>query len=198
MPRGVRNFVAGGVTATDADGGDGGDAPISFDSSGRITIEPTETFTDPAAAVSDGGGVGGEPGQKRGRGRPRTKPAGQKETPRAIGAEGVAAILVTVHAALVAVTKLPELEISEEEASKLARASVAVAKLYDVRASEKALAWANLLGIAGSIYVTRVLAISARVTLERSVIKNAGSNGAGGPAFNIPGVTPGAPAPKFN
>jgi len=72
------------------------------------------------------------------------------------------------------VSKCPELEISDDEAEKLAKASVAVAKLYDVKASEKALAWTNLVGIAGTVYVSRAIAISARLKAEK--MERAGSN----------------------
>jgi len=133
-------------------------------SNGSVTAD----FVDPATAIStpaDGTSVSGEP--RRRRGRPPGSGNKNKAPKSAIGADGIAALLVTLHSGLVIVSKCPELEITEDEAAKLAKASKTVADLYDMQASQKAIAWTNFIGIAGSIYITRIIAISIRLREQR-------------------------------
>lgn len=62
--------------------------------------------------------------------------------------------------------KVPELNLSPEEAKKLAEGMAKVASYYDVGASEKTLAWVNLAVCAGGIYGTRAFAYHLRLKAE--------------------------------
>ena len=90
-----------------------------------------------------------------------------------------------VHTMLAAIAKTPELELSEDEATKLARASLAVAKQYNVETTAKAAAWANLAGCVGGIYVPRLMAANFRRKAE-AIARKAG-NGASPGVVNFPG-----------
>jgi hypothetical protein len=92
---------------------------------------------------------------------------------------------------LAAIAKTPELELSEEEAAKLAKASLAVAKQYNVETTAKAAAWANLAGCIGGIYVPRLMAANFRKKAEAAQRK---SGNAG--VVNFPGAPPMQPRPN--
>lgn len=74
--------------------------------------------------------------------------------------------MLSLHMMAAKFTHIDELELSDEEAKRLAEAMARVAALYDVRASEKTLAWMNLAGCVGSIYGTRAFAYSLRKNSE--------------------------------
>lgn len=63
--------------------------------------------------------------------------------------------------------KTPELALTKEESEQMATAAANVARHYDVRASEKAIDWANLCLALGVCYGTRFVAISSRKKEER-------------------------------
>lgn len=58
------------------------------------------------------------------------------------------------------------MELAPDEAAKLAAAIARVAALYDVGASEKTLAWTNLIVCMGGIYGTRGFAYKLRKDSE--------------------------------
>jgi hypothetical protein len=96
-----------------------------------------------------------------------------------------------VHSMLATIARAPELELSEDEAAKIAKASVAVAKLYNIETTEKAAAWANLAGALGGAYIPRFLAINFRKSQEAAQRK-----GGNGNVTNFPGgppIQPGMP-----
>ena len=166
MARGKRS-----VETAAFDAGNIVDGPISEiaaepDSSGGGSEPAVSEFTDPITATgTDGSSLGEQP--KRGRGRPRgSKNTREKETVRTVGADGVAGILLTIHSVLAVIARAPELELSEDEAAKIAKASISVAKLYNVETTDKATAWMNLIGVAGAIYVQRGISMSVRWKME--------------------------------
>ena len=143
------------------------------DDSTTLNGAGAETFIDPATvAGSDGIGDTGQP--KRGRGRPKGSGKAQKETVRAVGFEGVAGILIGLHSMLAGIARSPELELSESEAEKIAKASVHVARLYNIETTEKAAAWANLAGALGGAYIPRIIAINVRRKMEMQERKQSG------------------------
>ena len=89
-----------------------------------------------------------------------------------------------MHSTLAAIARAPELELNEAEAEKIAKASVSVAKLYNVETTEKATAWANLIGVVGAAYVPRFIALNMRRKME------AAERRAGGNVTNFPGAPP--------
>lgn len=68
---------------------------------------------------------------------------------------------------LSAVTKCPELELDKDDCDKLARASEGVARHYNVEASEKALAWTNLVVVGFTTYAPRFFAMKLRWAMEK-------------------------------
>jgi len=69
---------------------------------------------------------------------------------------------------LAGITRVSELEMEQEEASKLAGAMANVARHYDMQASAKAMDWTNLIFVAGSLYGTRFAAIRLRRIMEKA------------------------------
>ena len=152
---------------------------------GRLEINSTAsggggpTFFDPGtigSAESSGGNAQGAGTGKRKRGRP---PGGGKRTESADGEaadtvkrapfseDGVTAILLSIHSMLAGFTSVPELEIEPAEAAQMAKALKGVADQYDIRPSEKSLAWANLASAAAMVYGTRIFAYRARRKTEK-------------------------------
>ena len=90
-------------------------------------------------------------------GRPRRGAA------EAESAQNLAGILLSLHAMGAVLLKTPELELTEEEAGKLAAAVAHVNELYGgVVLPEKAAAWINLIMVAGTIYGPRIIVINAK------------------------------------
>lgn len=144
-----------------------------------------EQFTDPASIGENGSGDGGQPA-RRGRGRPKGSGTKQKtETGRTLGADGVSGILLSVHSMLAIIAKSPELELSEVEADKIAKATIAVAKLYNVETTEKAAAWANLIGCVGAAYIPRAISINLRRKTEAAERRGQAPN-----VTSFPGAPP--------
>lgn len=90
--------------------------------------------------------------QKR-RGRPpgsRNKTSG---VPLDLG--GIEAILLSVHSALAVLLKNPKLNLTEDEAKQLAKASANVARHYDIPVTAKVMDWTTLIVVCASIYPSR-------------------------------------------
>ncbi len=90
--------------------------------------------------------------QKR-RGRPpgsRNKTSG---VPLDLG--GIEAILLSVHSALAVLLKNPKLNLTEDEAKQLAKASANVARHYNVPVTAKVMDWTTLIVVCASIYPSR-------------------------------------------
>lgn len=111
------------------------------------------------------------------RGRPKGSKNRPKDgTPQTSGAKAaqaihldngaIAALLLSLHAAIAGVTKLPELALSEPEASALSSAAIEVANLYNLSADPRLIAWSNLTMVAAMVYGTRFMAIRERQRKE--------------------------------
>lgn len=68
---------------------------------------------------------------------------------------------------LAAFTKSAELLVDEDEAAKLAEATVNVSRHYNVAMAAKTVDWINFATVAGMIYGTRLVAIRNRRAGER-------------------------------
>lgn len=64
-------------------------------------------------------------------------------------------------------TGIEELELEKQEAEKMAAALKGVADQYDVKPTEKTLAWTNLITTSAMIYGTRVFAFRLRKKAEK-------------------------------
>lgn len=189
MARGKRSVAFEVDSIGSDDNGPIGETPAEPDRTSGGSPEPiVNEFTDPTVATGENGSSPGD--QPRRRGRPRgSKNSAQKETVRSLGIDGVAGILLTIHSTLAVIARTPELELSEDEAGKIAKASVAVAKLYNVEATEKATAWVNLIGVVGAAYVPRAIAINLRLRMDADAKRQ------GGNVQQFPGAPPVQPTP---
>ena len=140
-------------------GGDGRDP-------GGPDIDPV----DPDTAV-DGTPAGGSPidvsgdEPRRGPGRPRG--TGNKSRPGAAplspSVDGITASLLSVHAMLAAMTKVPELELTDDEAKALAKGIIEVNKHYPIpNMTPGYVAIGALASTAFMIYKKRVPALMKR------------------------------------
>lgn len=82
---------------------------------------------------------------------------------------------------------MPELDLKDGEAKIIAENVVAVARHYDLQASEKATDWGNLVISLGIVYGGRVIAIASRTNAETKA-----KRGHGNPILQ---TQPAAPAP---
>lgn len=80
------------------------------------------------------------------------------------------ATLFSIHQILAA--RVPELAITEDEASKLAEAVNNFQNAFDVKIDPKTQAVINLCLVGGSIYGTRAIGIVARIRAERATVVN--------------------------
>ncbi len=71
-----------------------------------------------------------------------------------------------IHTMLASIAKTPELELTDEECERIAKAMQNVAQYYPVYVDAKTQAWMGLIMTAGSVYGTRVFAILARLKAE--------------------------------
>lgn len=130
--------------------------------------DPAES---PGTSTSTNTSGAAESAPKR-RGRPpgsknRTREiAGQKST-IPVDRDAISAILLSAHAMLAGITKIPELEIDVKESQAIADATAKLAEFYDLTADPKIIAWANLCMILGTTYGTRIITINMRRRNER-------------------------------
>lgn len=124
---------------------------------------------DPATVAA--GNSDGEPGRKR---RERSD-KGKSRGARGAGAGTKASLdlslveftLVGIHSILAAATKIPELELQQEEAKTLAVHIGNVAQYYPMMIDPKTQAWVALFIVAGGLYGTRFVAYNARLHAEK-------------------------------
>lgn len=109
---------------------------------------------------------GGEPVRKRRGRQPGTKNK-PKEASFSGSLKGVEQLLITVHMMGAALLKVPEFQISPEEAHGLTEAINGVTKHYSVAISEKTLAWANLISMGVGIYGSRLIALKLKKDREK-------------------------------
>lgn len=165
-------------------GGNGGaenDASVILDDNGGITI-PSEgnhvdDFQDPGTAATgaeehpsgDAGAASTHTGTASDTGtetRAKRKYTRRKALPDYLG--GFEGLIIAIHSGIASVSKLPELELDEEEARKVAVACDELARFYDVAPSAEVKLWLNFAGTMGAVYAPRIIAISIRRKRERS------------------------------
>jgi hypothetical protein len=136
-------------------------------------------FTEPGnlkGGYTESAGDGEAPKKRRGRPPGSGKSAGVKTSsakPKAVptSLDGIEKILLSLHMMGASMLNVPELMLSEKEASDLSEAIARVAALYDFGASEKTLAWTNLAVCMGGMYGTRFFAFNLRMKAEAEAKK---------------------------
>lgn len=123
---------------------------------------------DPDSAVESSGDSGRkrrrDSGTRRG---PRTRRASKEEQ----NPEDIAIVLLSIHMMLSNMMKVPEMELTPEEATKLAVAINRVNSAYSgIVIPEKVMVWVNLVITAGGIYGPRVFAYNARQNKDGKTI----------------------------
>lgn len=78
-------------------------------------------------------------------------------------------MLVGLHAVMATALKMPELAINQDEAAKLAAASIAVAQQYDLTFSPATVAWVQLGLVGVSVYLPRGFAIGKRLRAQQTL-----------------------------
>ena len=140
--------------------------------SGAVVFDPT-TFDggsiEPVGSPETGSN--GETGEiKRGRGRPpgSRNGAGTKAKAAPLNISGVEKVLLGIHTTLQAAFSIPELELSKEEASEMAKAYSDVAVFYPkLLLSDQVAATFNLLSVTAIVYGSRISAWRFRKSMER-------------------------------
>ncbi len=170
--------------ADDENDGTGNDSGNPF-ASGIRTLDPTDLGPgDPDGSGASPTGTDSSPDQPRKRGRkPGSKNGTKKEKIDSASVTGIEKILFSVHLALAAATRTPELALDESEARELAKAAAEVQSHYETVIDPKILAWAQLVMVAGSIYAPRMIAAKMRLNRERAE-QRAKSNVVQGPFGN--------------
>jgi hypothetical protein len=81
-------------------------------------------------------------------------------------AETLQGTLIFAHIGLAMATKTPELALSSEQATALAKATADVLSFYDTEVPAKTMAWMNLAMCAGGIYFEKLGAVAMRKRAE--------------------------------
>lgn len=112
----------------------------------------------------------GEPAAPRRRGR---KPGSKNRTSQKTSADLglIAGSVVFIHSVIAGALAVPELELSDDEAQKLTKASLDVAAHYNAVPDEKTMAWLSLGAAVGAIYGTRYMAWRVRMQNEAEAKK---------------------------
>lgn len=79
--------------------------------------------------------------------------------------------LMIFHTTLAAMTKTPELVLSQEEASGLSESGLTLLELYDIKPDPKIEAMIMFAGQIGLVYGTRIIAIRARTAQEKKAAR---------------------------
>lgn len=160
-----------------------------------VVEQPGEAI-DPDTAVNASGdgdidNSGGEPGERQR--RKYTRRAGTAKATLDVGA--LTGPLLSIHAMLASMTKSPELELSEAEASALSRGIAEVNRHYPMPVNPGYVAIGALCTCAFGIYRGKLVAIAQRKARE----KQAGeTNGDVSPMPGLMTAPVNEPAPWFN
>lgn len=158
-----RNANSFSLDGTDGTAGDTGNGISEIPGSDVGGVPGNNGPIDPAslagAGTADNGT--GEP-VKRGRGRPKGSGA-KAQTGKAsqLDVGSVEVLLFNIHGLLAAATGYDKIAINETEAGTLAKAVANVQQFYPMHVSAKAMAWTNLIMVAGTVYGSRAVAIWA-------------------------------------
>lgn len=101
------------------------------------------------------------PGDAPKRGRPRKGPTLEFDK------ESLARSVKGTHGTLAFFLNAPELVLSDKEAEELASAFADFAREFDFEPNPKIMAAANLIGVAGIVYVPRIITIARRVKEQK-------------------------------
>lgn len=143
-----------------------GEIPVIDPSQFGSAASSTENG-DAGIASSDGTSDTSAAGRKtrRDKGQPRGPRSSASQ--KAIYLGGWEDFLFAGHLLAAKLAHCPELEIDEAEARKLTIALDKLAVHYNVQPTETQKLWANVIGVAGSIYGPKMVAIYARQKKER-------------------------------
>lgn len=132
--------------------------------------------------------TGSGPGQaKRGPGRPAgsgKKEEGKPKTEAKLDLNSLNFTLFFAHELLAKATKTPEIALDELEAKRMAECCMNVMQHYNIKASQKAIDWGNLILTGGIIYAGKFNAIKTRQNAEAKAKKE--SQNSTIDMFNIP------------
>lgn len=129
------------------------------------TIDPATVARADSGSDNGSGGPGAD--------RPRRKYTRRAGTQKAqkLSVDTLSFLLMSSHAMLAGMTKTPELELDDSEATQLGGALAVVNSFYNVEVADKTMAWVALAMVAGQIYGPRVVAIGVRRNGDRQARK---------------------------
>ena len=158
----------------DSDGlGDG----IARASRGTGRASTAAEILDPAAlgGGSNSGDDTAEPARKKRGRKPGSvnKPRSTTKAETASLADTIKDALIGIHSSLYALTSVPEANIEEDEAARVAQKSAVLASYYwDTEVPAKYTAWFNFVFAVGSVYGTRFALYKARLAFEKEARKS--------------------------
>lgn len=181
------NAVPAAKSGSDTDTLIGKSSGAPGSNAGAITgfVDPaiarSTTGTGAGDSVAPGNSDSGEPRRGRGRhpngcncnGCVAKRASGEKpqpvkaETSRNLNIDGVEKILFSIHSVGAALLSIPELELEEAEAKKLAKSISAVNDQYKLTLDPKKAAWVDLCTAASTIYGPRAISLYLRKMNEK-------------------------------
>lgn len=169
-----------------ANGIDTGSAPADAPGVGSADAGSSDRIIDPAAIDRQRDEQRNQPGDgkpKRGRGAPKGGWAKAKEKAGVdvnsggkLDLDSLNFTLFYAHGVLAKITACPEFELDEDEAKKMATCCMNVMRHYNIKTSQKAIDWGNLLITGGLIYGARIYKISERHKTEAKAKRDARDN----------------------
>lgn len=152
--------------------------PVKLDTGNAGVEQPAvsgiaESLVDPASAGRKGDGES----SRRGPGRPKKDGTGtgketQKEklavNPGKVDLDSLNFTLFYAHELLAKAARTPEIALDKDEARRMAESAMNVMQHYNIKASQKAIDWGNLVLTMSIIYGGKFHAISERQKHERA------------------------------
>lgn len=128
-----------------------------------------DTGSDTGSDTGGGKRKAGWPkGKKRGAGKEGKTAENLAVTPGRIDLDSLNFTLFYAHSIIAKATKNPELELERDECKNLSDACMNVMQHYNIKASQKAIDWGNLLLTMTLTYGSKIHAINERKNAERA------------------------------
>lgn len=155
-----RKSVLAGIAGIPASGGANGDlggAGVAIDPDTFAYVVGEDGTINPAGDGSNASGTGEGPGSA-----PRSRPAGQTKKATSLSVSSLEQLLLRVHSVLAAVAQTPELGLEPTEARAFAESYVTMQQHYAHVMSAKTIDTLSFMGVVGTIYGTRIVALSKK------------------------------------
>lgn len=156
--------AAGAESTIDLAGFESFDA--TYDDTGAGSAETAGFAETTGATETAGAGAGAAAAPARRRGRPAGSIGKKKESVQDIGS--ITAVLLSLHSMAAGFAKMPELELTESDADKIALSIERVRAFYPTNFNPKLMAWLNMGTTLSGIYGIQFMAVRNRFRREAS------------------------------